>query len=232
MKFKTCKFINDHFLLDDKFLPFLKKEKGKSIYVTDGLEKGYIYASLFFYDEVNKEVVKLEKVVRKTQEEVRMESPNIDPSIVMVEISRRVKDIIGDNSLDYLIKRILAEETKHISLVPDEQEAEKFEVIHESVFAELLSNFYSLTIRQAVEEGSYRTITLSQKYIDGMTARQKKLFSPALRMVGFLNNIRLEEYSADESFKIRFRPEKLNKPFDAQEETIKNSLKKLLADNI
>jgi len=231
MKFKTCQFVNDHFSLDDKFLPFFKNPKEKSIYVTDGLEKGYIYASLFFYDEVHKETAKLEKVVNKTLEEAKMDAPNIDPSIMMVEVSRRVKDIIGDSGLDCLIKQVLARETKHIALIPDEQELEKFDLIQESIFLELLTNFYNLTIKNATEEGPYKTVSLAQKYIDGMTERQKKLFSPALRMVGFLNDIRLDDYQASEDFKVKFRPERLNKPFDAQEEAIKTSLKKLMSEN-
>ena len=230
MRYKTCQVIHENFLLDDKSAPYFNGAN-KKIFVTDGLEKGYIYASLFFYDEVQKEITKLEKEIRSTWEAVLMDAPEIQPGPLMVEISRRVKDVIGDDSLDALIKEILAEKEKHISLVPDEKEKQKYDTIRDSILAELLASFYDITIKKAEQQGPFRTIKLSDKYVTAMTERQKKLFSPAVRMVGFLNNIRLEDYVANETFEISYKPERLLKPFDAQEEIIKNSLKKLIADN-
>ena len=50
MNYKTCKILNDNFKLDEKYNVFLNVKK--KIEITDGLEKGYIYAAMYFYDEV------------------------------------------------------------------------------------------------------------------------------------------------------------------------------------
>jgi len=231
MTFKTCKVINDHFLLDENFAPYLLNRKGTKIPVEEGIEKGYIYASLYFYDEVQKEVKKLEKMIRKIHEEVLLESPNIDPAILMVEMSRRVKDSIGDDSLDALIKEVLAEKSKHISLLPDEKETEKFEKIQDSILTEIIATFYKTTIEQSTDEGALKTVTLTQKYIESLSVRQKKLVSPAMRMVAFLNDIKLDKFKITPEFKATFKIEKLKKPFEGEELAVKDSLKQLMAQH-
>lgn len=231
MNFKTCKVLNEHFLLDEEFVPYVKGKNNQKVYVTDSLEKGYIYASLFFYDEVTKEIAKLEKMIRKMYDEVMMDAVNPDPAILMLDLSRRAKDIIGNDSLDALIKKILSEHGKHMALLPDKKETDKYEKICESILTELLTSFYDATIRNATQEGNVRTFSLSQKYIAALTERQKKLINPALRMVGFLNDLRLDEFKAKD-YAMSFRPVKLGNPFSAQEEKIKLGLKKLMAANV
>ena len=231
MNYKTCQALNKNFALNEKSIPYFVGGGEKAV-VTDGMEKGYIYAALYFFDEVAKEIAKLDKMVRKVLEEVKMDAPAIEPAVLMVEASRRIKDIIGDDGLDALIKQIIGEESKHLSLLPDKIELEKYEKVCDAIFVELVTGVYQKTIVGAERQPDGTMVTaLSQKYIDTMTERQKKLFSPALRMVAFLNGLRLDNFSSTPEFKITFMPEKLKKSFDEQEDIIKEKLKKLMAEH-
>ena len=110
---------------------------------------------------------------------------------------------------------------------------EKYEKIKESILTEIINGFYNTTIEKSeVERGLSRTVTLTKKYIDAMTERQKKLFSPALRMAAFLNDTRLDKFKVTPEFKAVFEPERLNTPFAVQEEAIKNKLKQLMLKNV
>ena len=229
MNYKTCKVLSDKFVLDEKYNVFLKSEK--KIEVTDGLEKGYIYAAMFFYDEVEKEIHKLGKIVRKELDLLVLESPEMDPAIMLIELSRRVKAAIGDDSLDALIKEILGERTKHIALALEPKEAEKLAKINESILEETIDNLYQTLINkpEAAKDGT-KNVALTQAYVDKMTERQKKLISPAIKMVGFLNGVKVDSLDIKD-FNVTFRPFAVATPFSAKEEGIKQNLKKLIGDN-
>jgi len=231
MTFKTCQVINDNFKLDEKFVPYIVGPNNAKVVITDGLDKGYIYACLYFYDEVKKETNKLEKMIRKTYDEVTVDVAQADPAVYMLEVSNRVKEVIGNDGLDALIKQILAERGRHISLIPDKQEIDKYQKICDAILTELMTNFYETTITKAADNGGFRTVTISQKYLDTMTERQRRLLAPAMRMVAFLNDARLDEFKISPDFTITFTPARLNNPFAPQEEKIKESLKKIMEKN-
>jgi len=229
MNYKTCKVMNDRFRLDEKYNVFLNTEK--NIEVTDGLEKGYIYASMYFYDEVDKELRKLEKIVRKELDLLVLESPHMDVAIMLVELSRRVKAAIGDDSLDALIKETLGETRKHIALALEPKEAEKLDNIKESILKETIDNLYQTLInRPDTEKDGSKRVSLTQAYVDKMTERQKKLIAPAIKMVGFLNDVKVDALVIKD-FAVEFKPFAVAMPFSAKEEGIKKNLKKLIGDN-
>jgi len=229
MNYRSAKIINDNFKLDEKFVPY--HDGVKKIKVEDAMAKGYVYAAMYFYDEVNKEIVKLEKMIRKTVDEVMMESPAIELPILLVEVSKRVRDIIGDDGLDLLIKNMLGERDKHLSLLPTADEKAKYEKICQSIFTELAESLFATVLGRAESgEGEYRS-ALTEKYVAAMTERQKKLFSPALRMIAFVNGFKLVELKVSPEFEVVFQIEKLKKPFAEQEEIIKDNLKKLMSEN-
>ena len=221
--------MNDRFRLDEKYNVFLNTEK--NIEVTDGLEKGYIYASMYFYDEVDKELRKLEKIVRKELDLLVLESPHMDVAIMLVELSRRVKAAIGDDSLDALIKETLGETRKHIALALEPKEAEKLDNIKESILKETIDNLYQTLInRPDTEKDGSKRVSLTQAYVDKMTERQKKLIAPAIKMVGFLNDVKVDALVIKD-FAVEFKPFAVAMPFSAKEEGIKKNLKKLIGDN-
>jgi hypothetical protein len=233
MNYKSCKVINDNFTLEASFSPMLKAADGdKAVPVTSGLEKGYIYAALFFYDEVQKEIEKLRTMIKKIYGDMMLDVNIKDPALLQAELSKRVRGAVGDDSLDALIKEVLGAEHRHIALVPDKAEESKYELVIESIFTETVANFYQTAFVQAVEERAHRTVTLAPEYVASMTERQKKLIAPALRMVAFLNNFKPEGLTVDASWKVRFMVEPLSAPFDKTEETIKANLKELMAKNL
>jgi len=226
MNYKTCKILNDKFKLDDKYNVFLNT--AKKVEVTDGLEKGYIYAAMFFYDEVAKEIAKLEKIVRQELDMISLESPDMDVAIMLLELSRRVRAAIGDDSLEALIKEVLGENRKHIALALEPKEAEKLDTIKESILAETISNLYQTLIHKPeTERDGFKRVALTQSYADKLTERQKKLIIPAIKMVGFLNDIKVDSLDIKD-FNATFKVFAVSTPFSAKEEGIKASLKTLM----
>jgi len=229
MNYKTCKILNDKFKLDDKYNVFLNTSK--KVEVTDGLEKGYIYAAMFFYDEVEKEIQKLEKIVRKELDMIVLETPDMDVGIMLLELSRRVKTAIGDDSLEGLIKEVLGAHRKHIALALEPKEAEKLDTIRESILAETIDSLFQTIINKPETDGDgSKRVALTQSYADKLTERQKKLIAPAIKMVGFLNDVKVDSLDIKD-FNVTFKLFAVAQPFSAKEEAIKKSLKKLIGDN-
>jgi hypothetical protein len=199
--------------------------------VTNPMDKGYIYAALYFFDDIKREVEKLEKMVRKIRDEIGMESPSLESPIKMLYVSRRVRDITGDDSLDALIKEMLAEEKgKHIALVPEKGELAKYEKVKNAIFTELLSEFTEQTLGNTIQnEGGKCQFSLKPKYIETMTETQKAIFVPAVKMAAFLFGLRLNDFQLMPNFTVSYNAQKLPEPFAAQEEEIKKSIKKLIA---
>ena len=229
VNYKTCKILNEKFKLDEKYNVLLNTTK--KVEVTDGLEKGYIYAAMYFYDEVDKEIKKLEKIVRKEFDMIILESPNMDVAIMLLELSRRVKAAIGDDSLDALIKEILSEHSKHIALALEKRESEKLETIKESILVETIDNLYQTIINKPdIDKDGFKNVALTQSYTDKLTERQKKLIAPAIKMVGFLNSVKIDSLDI-RNFTASFKMFAMTSPFAAKEEAIKASLKKLMGAN-
>jgi len=229
MNYKTCKTLNDKFKLDEKYNVFLNTER--RIEVTDGLEKGYIYAAMFFYDEVDKEVKKLEKIIRQELDMILLESPNMEVGIILIELSRRVKAAIGDDSLEGLIKEVLSEKHTHIALSLEPKEAEKLMIIKDSIIKEIIENLHSTIImKPEKEDDGFKRFALTQAYVDKLTERQKKLISPAIKMVGFLNGMKVDTLDIKD-FTASFRLFAVATPFSEKEEVIKKNLKSLIGDN-
>ena len=229
MNYKTCKVLSENFRLDDKYNIILASNKKAQ--VTDSLEKGYIYAAMFFYDEVDKEIKKLEKIIRKQLSELQMESPNMDIPIMLLELSRRVKGVIGDDSLDAFIKEVLGETEKHIALAPEPEEVAKADAVKDSILADIINNLYETVIRDSEKiKDDYKRAVLAENYVDKLTERQKKLLSPALKMVGFLNELKLDDFEM-KNFTATFKIFATTAPFTKKEESIKKSLKTLMEEN-
>jgi len=230
MNYKTCKILSEKFVLDEKYNVFLGLKKLAE--VTDALEKGYIYAAMFFYDEVQKEMSRLANVIRKHIEMIKLESPEMEVGLLLLELTRRTKGSIGDHSLDALCKEILGETKKHIALHLEPQEITRLHDLKDSLLSEVIAHLYENVVEKA--EGGLsgkRTSTLAQSYIDKMTDRQKALIGPAFKMIGFLNDVRIDELEFKEP-NISFQLYAMSAPFAAKEEAIKKSLKNLLEVNL
>ena len=238
MNYKTCKRLNEHFALDEGFNVFLAVRDAlsnqviKRVPVMNPLEKGYIYACMYFFDEVDREVEKLRKMIAKMLEEVNMEVHIPEPAKKLMELSARVRNAIGDDSLDVLIKEILAKEGKAIALLPDQAEMIKFDKVLESIFIELYENFSLVTLRNTQDVAGFKQFKFTEQYVNSMTERQRKLVSPAIRMVGFENSIKMNELHVMPDWTVRYKPERLPEPFTEKAEQIKMSLKKMKEEHL
>ena len=232
MTFKSCNKMNEIFKLDDKFEPFFESESGKKVSLTKPLEKGYVYASLFFYDEAMREIEKLGLMVNKIRNELAQEVHIEDPTKLFMELSSRVRSAIGDDSLDALIKEKLAGDFRVMALLPTEGELSKLMGVQDAIFKELFQNFVDMTFKNTQDVGAVKSFRFSQDYVNALTERQKKLLSPALRMAGFINKLRLDEFEILSDWSVQYKPVPLNEGFESKEAEIKLSLKKLLEENM
>ena len=232
MTFNVANKLNENFVLDKDWNIVLE---GTSHKVEDAMSKGYIYANLFFYDEVQKEIDKLRKLVRKIHDEVVLElgiSPD-EPSKLLIELSMRMRNVIGEDSLDAIIKEMLAENTKHLALMIDKREQEKLVQISEAIFMEITAAFFDMTLQNTKDlDNGVKTFRFSKEYVEKMTPRQKRLLTPALRMIGFENQIKLNNLEITQDWTIKYVPERLPTPFTKQEDTIKDQLKSFIQKNL
>jgi len=238
MNYKSCKKINETFILDSQMQPHLAvrdiatDEISKTVPVTNPMEKGYIYASLFFFDEVTKEIEKLNTMIQRVWDELNQEVVIDNPTLLLMELSNRVKSAIGDDSLDALIKEMLSEKTRAMALMPDDAEKQKLMVIKEAIYTELFHNFIKITFKNATEYGEYKKFTFTKDYVDQLTERQKKLLAPALRVAGLIQQIRLDEFELQPDWTVRYKPGRISEDYATKEEEIKNSLKKLMEQHL
>jgi hypothetical protein len=226
MTYHVADRLNTAFKLDENFNLVLGGHQ-----LADPMCKGYVYANLFFYDETQKEIVKLRQLVEKIYNEVIMElglDPN-DPAKLLLEVSTRVTHTIGDDGLDILVKEFLSQKSNHLSLMIDAGEKQKFETICEAIFMELTESFYKNTLEGATDAADdFKTFKFSQSYVDALNARQKSLIVPALRVIALINKKRLNNLRVSDKWAVMFMPESTESGFTQQEEQIKEQLKEFL----
>jgi len=230
MTYKVAKGLNESLTLDADYTI----RCGERGILEDPLCKGYVYANLFFYDEAQKEILKLRQMVEKIYDEVLMElglDPN-EPEKLLLEISARATRMIGDDGLEYLIKDFLAEKSSHLSLIADERETANFAKICEAIFVELLQSFFATTMQNAVvSEDGIKSFRFSQAYINALTERQKNLVAPTLRVIGLENKIKLNQLRIGDDWTVKYIPTPTETSFVTQEEAIKDNLKDFIRRN-
>jgi len=226
MNFKTASKINETFTLDGDF-----NIKYNNVELTDPMCKGYIYANLYFFDEVQKEIDKLKQMVEKIFDEVVMElgMDANEPDKLLLEMSTRARRTIGSDGLDAIIKEYLASKGRnHIALMVDKREEVLFQQICEAIFIELTQAFYTMTLQHAADlEHGVKTFKFSNEYISAMTDRQKPMLAPAIRMIGFENNAKLNSLEISRDFTVKYIPEPMGS-FTKQEDTINDQIKNFI----
>ena len=223
MNYKTALALHETFVLTKDFEITL----GNAV-LQDSMAKGYVYANLFFYDEVQKEVKKLRALVKKLHKDVIKELAMCknDPPKLLLEMSTRAHRKIGDDGLDAIIKEHLAETRKHVSLMVDQRERAKFMQICEAIFMEITDTFYKKTLHIATDlVNNMKMFKFTPEYVQAMTERQRTFVAPALRVIGLEHQIKLNNLQISENFTVRYSPELAETPFLKQEETIKDQLK-------
>jgi len=228
MNYKTATRIHEMFTV----APDYSLSVGKT-QLTDPLCKGYVYANLYFYDEVQKEVAKLRQMVEKIFREVTADTSAVDAPKLLLEMSTRATRAIGDDGLDALIKEFLAEKSRNVCLVVDEREKSKYFEICGAIFSELCDSFYTKTLQAAIDlEDGVKMFKFSREYVALMTPNQKVFVAPALRIVGMENQLKMNKLEISQDFTVKYTPQEMNEHFKKQEETIKDNIKNFITNNI
>ena len=215
------------FTLDDDY-----NIKIGSATLEDSMCKGYIYASLYFYDEVQKEVEKLRMMIQKIHHEITKEMPTDDPMKLLMEMSTRANRAIGDDGLDAIIKEFLAEKSMHVALMVDDRERAKYNQICEAIFMELTAAFYQMTVQSSTDlENNVKMFKFTNEYVQLMTPNQKVFVAPALRIVALENQVKLNRLEISQDFTVKYIPEQTPAHFSKQEETIKDQIKTFVQNN-
>ena len=227
MTYKAAKNINANFVLNDQFEPVLAVS---GAVIESGMDRGYVFAAMYFFDAVTHEVEKIKKMINKIIEEISMEINIQEPTQLLGELTTRVRKSIGDDSLDAYIKEILADQgtESYMALMPTKAEIDKFERVKESIFLELLDDFYKLTIKNAKETGQFKTFRFAKEYVNTLTERQKRLVQPAMKLVGFMNGMRLDNLEVMQDWSVIFMPSRVGEKFDVMETQIKDRLKTII----
>jgi len=223
MNYKTATTLHETFTLNKNF----DIKLGDAV-LEDSMAKGYVYANLYFYDEVQKEVEKLTALVEKLHSEVIKELAMCknDPPRLLLEVSTRAHRIIGDDGLDCIIKEYLSQTSKHMALMVDQRERAKFMQICEAIFMEITETFYKTTLHTATDlENNVKMFKFTPEYIHAMTERQRTFVAPALRVIGLEHQIKLNNLQIAQDFTVRYVPEPIGSPFTKQEETIRDQIK-------
>lgn len=232
MTFISAQKINEFFSLDKDYNLVLKDTKAK---LEDPLSKGYAYACLFFYDETQKELDKLRALITKFKNEIITELgyDESEPSKMLMELSARVRQSLGDDdSLDAMIKEMLSEKNKHIALMVEASERDKLNKITGAIFSEIVESFYNMTFNDSREVGDKKSFQFSAEYINKLTDRQKKLLSPAIRMIALSNQIKLNFFEISPNFVVKYIPERIANSYARQEEQIKDNIKDLIKKHL
>ncbi|MDR0461775.1 MAG: hypothetical protein LBG88_00340 [Christensenellaceae bacterium] len=220
MTYKVAAKLHSTFTLDGDF-----NIKLGTTTLDDPMCKGYVYANLYFYDEVQKEVGKLRAMVQKIYNEVTTEGV-ADPMRLLLEMSTRANRAIGDDGLDAIIKEFLAEKSMHVSLMIDDHEKAKYRQICEAIFMELTAAFYASTLQVATDlDNGVKTFKFAKDYIATLTPNQKIFIAPALRIVALDNQVKLNKLEISQDFTVKYTPEPAQGTFTKQEETIKDQIK-------
>lgn len=226
MNYLTAEKIQNTFKISPDFEITVGKRK-----IVDDQQKGYIYGNLYFYDDVKKEVDKLRAVIEKIYKEVAAEGGDTEtePEKLLLDMSTRATRMIGDDSLDYLIKEFLSKKSKHICLMSNDAEVKKLLQVHEALFLEITAAFYAATLEHAADgENGEKEFRLTRAYISNMTERQKKLFAPALKLIAFEHRIRLTKMRIGNSYTVKYIPEQLPNAFISEEDKIKEAIKEIV----
>jgi hypothetical protein len=154
------------------------------------------------------------------------------PEKLLLEISTRARRAIGDDGLDSLIKEYLAEKSHHMSLMVDPNERGRFLQICEAIFIELTKAFFVSTLQQATDlDDDVKTFKFTHEYIEQMTERQKPMLTPAIRMIGFENQLKLNNLEITKDYTCKYQPEPMPATFTKQEATIKDQIKTFAQEN-
>ncbi|MDR0383738.1 MAG: hypothetical protein LBH47_00220 [Christensenellaceae bacterium] len=229
MNYAGCDVINDNFMLQDDGVLVLKFN-GKV--VDDHVMRAYIFANMFFYDAVDKEIKKIIEKVNAIKDRLLLDG-NIDissPEKIFAPLSLLVKGELRTSELDGFIKLELNKIKNNIALGLTENEKKQIEKIKEATFVTEFQKLKGEVILLGGDMYEPKEIQFKDRYFELLSSRGRRLFLVTVKVLGMLSEIKFTRLKLSESYKLSFlySQEKI----DFNEDEVKDKIKSFLSENL
>lgn len=226
MNYQSCYAINQGFTItDDGKIACPSAET----LVSNSMQRAYIFTNLFFYDITEREVNKLYNKIRKTYEVVigSSEFAPDDVDHLFPNISARFATEVGNNSLDPLIKTELAKIKPTMMLQLSKDEQRQIEQMRASICNTEINKFKKALIITQDNKGKPYEISLSEKYVNNLPERCRRILKPTIKMLAYMDGLQFETFEISPEYRIKYTWSDVHPKFD--EEPIKETIKRLIA---
>ena len=226
MNYQSCYAINQGFMLtaDNQIAC-----PAAQLLVKNSMQRAYIFTNFFFYDITEREVNKLYNKIRKTYEVVigSSEFAPDDVDHLFPNISARFATEVGNNSLDPLIKIELAKIKPTMMLQLSKDEQRQIEQMRSSICNTEINKFKKALIITQDNKGKPYEISLSEKYVNNLPERCRRILKPTIKMLAYMDGLQFETFEISPEYKITYTWSNVHPKFD--EEPIKEAIKRLIA---
>ena len=198
--------------------------------VENSLQRAYVFTNLFFHDITEREINKLSNRIKKTYQIV-VQSTDFDPTDVdhiFPNLSARFATELGNNSLDPLIKLELAKVKPTLMLTLSKEEQKQIDQMKISIFNTEVNKFKKAVIITQDNLGKPYEISLSEKYINNLPERCRRLLKPTIKMLAYMNGLKFKTFEISPSYKITYTWAEDHAQFD--EEAIKAEIKEIMSN--
>ena len=228
MDYRSCAVMNKCFKLnDDGSLLCLTSQQ----VVTDGVCRAYIFANLFFYDYVEKELGKIMKKLDDKMNEL-IDTANIPADAterLYPPLSVELRELTKTDQLNGLIKDQLSKIRPHISLMLTPEEEENLRKLKTATFITEYEKFRNTVLVMDDEMEQEKELTFTPEFLRLLTPRAKRLLSPAIKVTALLEGgFSFQKFNLNtDEYKLTYVWARNRQEFD--EEGVKNKIKEIMA---
>lgn len=227
MNYRSCEAINHNFIVTeggDLACPI------SQVVVENSLQRAYIFTNLFFYDITEREVDKLYAKIDKKRQTV-IASAGVagdDVDTLFANLSAQFKMEVGDNSLDPLIKILLSQTKKQLSLQLSKEEQKQVDTMKDAICHTEILKFKKAVLFTQDNKGKPYQVNFSQKYLNNLPLRAKRLLKPTIKMLAYMDGLQFATFEMDlDAGKITYTWADAHPTFD--ENALKDAIKSLIA---
>lgn len=227
MDYRSCAVMNKCFKLnDDGSLLCLTSQK----IVTDGVCRAYIFANMFFYDYIEKELSKIMKKLDDKMNEL-IDTANIPPDAterLYPPLSVELRELTKTDQLNGLIKDQLSKIKPHISLMLTPEEEASLKKLKNATFVTEYEKFKNVVLILDDEMELEKELTFTPEFLRLLTPRAKRLLSPAIKITALLEGgFNFQKFNLNtDDYKLTYIWGRNRQEFD--EESVKNKIKELM----
>lgn len=226
MDYRTCEAINRNFNLTEDGQITCPVARTM---VKNSMQRAYIFTNMFFYDITEREIKKLSTKIRKVYDVV-IASTDFAPDDVdhlFPNISARFATELGNNSLDPLIKIELAKVKPTMMLQLSKTEHKQIDQLRVSICNTEISKFKKAIIITQNNKGKPYEISMSEKYINNLPERCRRLLKPTIKMLAYMDGLQFDQFEISPEYKITYTWSDVHPKFE--EEPLKDELKAIIA---